>query len=163
MAATKWTKSAWSSIVKKYPKLEGKSEGVAFCAWGIENGIDVLPGIRALAKQTGTKLKFSGASIGGARVAMVRAKKKASSTRSPAAKRRGRPAKKRGLGTDVGEVIATLLEDLGAEIEDASREYESGKARLSAAKANFKKLRPVFQQYHAARSRKLAKLLDSTR
>ena len=171
MAATSWTTKAWNAIVKKYPNLGGKSEGVAFCAWAIDRGIERLTEIRGFADEAGAKLKFSGASIGGAKVAMGKAKKSPrkakGAARSNVAKKRGRPAKRgarnRALTADVGAVISTLLENLGAEIEDASIEYSSGRERLLAAKASFKKLRPVFDEYHAARSKKLSKLLDGIR
>lgn len=183
MAATSWTTKAWNDIVKKYPKLESKSEGVAFCAWAIDNGVEGLTEIRAHADQAGAKLKFSGASIGGAKVAMGKVKKKprgkggAAKGRGPGrpkgsgskkgakkgGARRGRPSLRGGKVADVGAVIATLLEDLSAEIEEARVEYESGRERLLVAKASFKKLKPVFDEYHASRSKKIAALLDSVR
>jgi len=177
MATAKWSTNAWNGTVKKYPKLESKSEGVAFCAWAIDNGYQGLAEVREFAAEAGANLKFSGASIGGAKVAMGKAKKKPRKPKAkkkgmakkrgrPAkkgAKRRGRPAKNKMGSGDVGAVIGALLDGLGAEIEDASVEYQSGRERLLVAKASFKKLRPVFDEYHGARSKKLAALLDGVR
>jgi hypothetical protein len=174
MATAAWTTKAWNAIVTKYPKLEGKSEGVAFCAWAIDQGTEALTEVRAFAEEAGAHLKFSGASIGGAKVAMGKAKKKARKSKTKAkaaprgrprkgAKKRGRPEKKRGGSPDVKFVIASLLEDLAADVEEANVEYESGRERLLAAKVTFKKLRPVFDEYHAAKSKKIGALLDSVR
>ena len=180
MATGYWSTKAWNDIVTKYPKLESKSEGVAFCAWAIDMGIEGLAEIRERADAAGAKLKFSGASIGGAKVAMGKAKKKArgatrgakagAKAKGPGrpkgkkgAKKRGRPAKRGGSLTDVGAVISALLENLAGEIEDASVEYQSGRERLLVAKTSFKKLKPVFDEYHAARSKKISALLDGVR
>ncbi|MEZ5988814.1 MAG: hypothetical protein R3F30_06770 [Planctomycetota bacterium] len=168
MATKQWTTKAWDELVAKYPKLDEKPEGVAFCAFAIDQGVESLPDIRELAKGMGIKLKFSGASVGSAKVAMGRKKAakrgKGTAKAKPAGgtgKRRGRPPKaKAAVGAgEMKTVIAGLLEGLANEIEDARAQFDEGRSRLEKAKGTFARLKPVFEEYHGARAKKLGEML----
>lgn len=73
MALTEWNQEVWDAIVESYPKLSGKSEGIAFCAAVLEDHPDLkLNDVRQMGQTFAPNLTFSPISISSAEVAMGR-------------------------------------------------------------------------------------------
>lgn len=116
MALKVWNDKTWDKMIVKHPKLGVKSEGVAFAAAALESGSKGLTEVQANAKALKVRLKFSGASIGSAKICMGLAKKRSKNTK---AKKRGRPVGSRnsakaspvsGLPLDTAISRVSLLE-----------------------------------------------------
>jgi hypothetical protein len=82
MPLTEWNEDVQRQIVEKYPSLEGKSEGILFCAAALEDEPDLrLNDMREKGRLFAPELTFSPVSITSAQVAMGRREKKARKAR----------------------------------------------------------------------------------
>ena len=134
MPLTEWNEQAQSQIVAKYPELEGKSEGILFCAAALEDEPELkLVDMREKGRLFAPELSFSPVSITSAQIAMGRREKKP---------RKPRGAKKRATGAETAEAPSTL---------GAGSPFGSGTGRLAKIERKLGNALSVLEQFETAR------------
>ncbi len=147
MALTQWNKTAWDQIVESYPKLAGKSEGIAFCAALLEDNPGLkLNDVRHMGQTFAPELTFSPISISSAEVAMGR---REPTQRKP---RRARVAPEGHAGPDqnAGDLIPAVRSARLSKIErklgialSVIEQYEIAKKELDRTREALRNLNPT--------------------
>ncbi|PIE25731.1 MAG: hypothetical protein CSA62_00215 [Planctomycetota bacterium] len=163
MPLTEWNEQTQRQIIEKYPQLEGKSEGIIFCAAALEDEPDLrLIDMREKGNLFAPELSFSPVSITSAQIAMGRRERK---PRKPRGSRRRAASEAEGsLGTGSG--AAGLLDADSGRLGKIKRKLGNALSVLDqfeTARSNFVEMKSRISQLNPSVLLLLAELDDSAR